>query len=110
MQHRTDQAARAEHEQRMTVRGRLHERLRGDVAAGARPVIDDELLAKSLRQPLPDQACDDVRRATGRNADDDPHRLRGIGLRDRGAGTCKDKNEREGSQDCLSKQHGRVLR
>ena len=47
----------------MAVRGRAHDRLGADVAAGARPVLDDEGLAEPLRQPLTHQARHDVGRA-----------------------------------------------
>ena len=40
--------------------GRMHDRLGGDVAAGAGPILDDERLAETLRQPLTDQAREDV--------------------------------------------------
>src|SRR5262249_30436724 len=58
-----------------------HDRLGADIAACARPVLDDELLAEALRQPLAHQAREDVSRAAWSNADDDMHRLRRIGLR-----------------------------
>src|SRR5262249_35316231 len=48
-------------------------------------VLDDELLAKSLRQHLTYEARDDVRRTTGRKADDNTHWPRRIGLRPRDA-------------------------
>jgi hypothetical protein len=51
------------------------------VAAGARPVFNDELLAEPLRQPLPDQAREDVGRVAGDETDDQSHRPRWIGLR-----------------------------
>ena len=54
-------------EQRVAVRGRSHDRLGGDVAAGARPVLDDELLAEALRQPLTGQTRNQVASATGGN-------------------------------------------
>ena len=37
---------------RVAVRGRAYYRLGGDIATGARPVLDDEWLTKPLRQPL----------------------------------------------------------
>jgi hypothetical protein len=55
--------------------------LGSDIGAGARPVLDDELLAKPLRQRLTQEACDDVGCAAGGEADDDAHRARRIGLR-----------------------------
>src|SRR5262249_47428470 len=51
--------------------------------ASASPVLDDKWLPKSLRQPLTDQACDDVRSSTSAKAFDQVHRSRRIGLRPR---------------------------
>jgi hypothetical protein len=34
----------------------MNHRLGGDIGAGARAILDDELLAKTLRQPLADQS------------------------------------------------------
>ena len=48
----------APQEKRVAVRGRPHDRFGGDIAARAWPVLDDEWLTKTLRQPLP------IRRAT----------------------------------------------
>ena len=42
--------------------------------------MTNELLAEPLRQPLPDQAREDVGRAAGGEADDQPHRPRWIAL------------------------------
>ena len=47
-------------EKRVAVRRRTHDRFGADIAAGTRPVLDDEWLAEPLRQPLTDQARDDV--------------------------------------------------
>src|SRR5262249_20691976 len=58
-------------------------RLDRDVAAGARPVLDDDLLAESLRQPRPHDAGDGVGAAACGKADDPAHRPRRIGLRPR---------------------------
>jgi hypothetical protein len=52
----------------------MHDRLGGDIAAGARPVLDDEWLAEPLRQPLTDQTREDVVRPASGKADDDAHR------------------------------------
>ena len=65
----------------MAVRGRAHDRLGGDIAAGARPVLDNERLTEAFRQPLADQPCNDVDVVAGGEADDDVHRPRRIGLR-----------------------------
>ncbi|MGY4423803.1 hypothetical protein ACVWY2_006252 [Bradyrhizobium sp. JR6.1] len=49
-----------------------------DIVAGARLVLDHELLAELLRQPLPDQARDDVGGAARRIANNPAHRSRRI--------------------------------
>jgi len=72
-------------QQRIAVGGCVHDRLGGDVGAGARPVLDDELLAQSLRQRLCHQAGHDVSAAARRKSNDDPHRFCRIGLSARAA-------------------------
>ena len=52
-----------------------------DVAAGPAAVLDDDLLAEPLRQPLADKTRDDISPASRRETDDDAHRPRRIGLR-----------------------------
>src|SRR5262249_34991504 len=54
-----------------------------DIAAGARPVLNDELRTKLLGEPLTYHARDDVNRLAGGKSDDDPHGPRRIGLRPR---------------------------
>jgi hypothetical protein len=49
-----------------------------NIAAGARPILDDELLAEAFRQPLIHQTCGDVSRSAGVKADDQAHRPRRI--------------------------------
>ena len=61
-------------QQRVAIRGRLGDRLGSDVAAGAGAVLDDELLAEAIRQPLTHQARLDVGSPAGGKADDDAHR------------------------------------
>ena len=68
VERRVDRVRRADQEERVAIRGRTHDRLGGDIAAGARPVLDDELLAEPLRQPLTHQARDDVGRAARRRS------------------------------------------
>jgi hypothetical protein len=41
-----------------------------DVGAGARPILDDDLLTEALRQRFGDQTTDDVKIAAGRNGND----------------------------------------
>ena len=55
----------ADKQERITIRGRFHDRLSADSGARAGPIFDDERLAKPLRQPLTDQACHNVVCATG---------------------------------------------
>jgi hypothetical protein len=55
-----------EEEERIPVGGRTYGGLRSDIAAGTRPVLNDELLAEPLRQPLTHQAREDVERAAPR--------------------------------------------
>src|ERR1700757_1931976 len=59
----------------------LGDRFDGEIAASAGPVLDDELLPHSLRQPLTYQARKPVSYATGGEPHDDPPRPRWIGLR-----------------------------
>ncbi len=81
VERRVDGARRADHEERVAVGGRAHDRLGCDIGGGARPVFDDERLAEPLLQPLSDQARADVAGAAGSETDDDAHRPRRIGLR-----------------------------
>ena len=60
--------------------GSAHDCLGRDIGAPTRPVFDDEWLAEPIRQPLTDQARENVGRAAGSHADDDAHRPCGIGL------------------------------
>jgi hypothetical protein len=62
-----DRVRRAGHKQRIAVRWRTHDRLCADIPARSRAVVDDELLAKPLGQPLTNDASDDVDLAAGRN-------------------------------------------
>jgi hypothetical protein len=61
-------------QERVAVRRRVDDIVRGNAAAGARPVLDDELLAEMIRQPLAHQACAYVGRARGREANDQSDR------------------------------------
>jgi hypothetical protein len=82
---RIDRIQCAHDENRITVWRRAHDGLGPDIAAAARPILDNKGIAKPLRQPLPDQARDDVGRTAGGGNDHDPHRPRRIGLRAREA-------------------------
>src|SRR5215467_15990331 len=59
----------------MTVSGRPNDRLGANVAAGTRPILDDEGLTKPLRQPLSHQARKDIGgAAAGKLTDNNAHR------------------------------------
>jgi hypothetical protein len=55
-----DQIIGADGEQRVAIWWRTHDCLSSDIAAGARPVLSDELLTKLLGEPLTYYARDDV--------------------------------------------------
>src|SRR5262245_27725331 len=80
-----DRARGPDHEERIAVGRRAHDRLGRDIGAGARPILDNEWLAQPLLQPLSDHARADVSGAAGGETDDDAHRPRRIGLRARHA-------------------------
>ena len=95
-----DRVRRHPLQQRVAVRRRLHHRLGPDVAAGARPVLDQDRLAEPLGEPLRHQAGEDVGAAAGSEADDDADRLRRISLRGSGA---RDRRQRGGAGGELQK-------
>src|SRR5262249_56178541 len=76
-----DRRRHVDHEQRVAVGGRAYNGLAADVTGTARTVLDDELLAEMLRQPLPYQSGDDVGRASRPEWHDHAHRSRRISLR-----------------------------
>src|SRR3954463_16427858 len=67
-------------EEGVAVRWRTHDRLGGDIAGGTRPVVDEELLTETVREPLSHQARDYVDLAPSRKADDNAHRPGRIAL------------------------------
>src|SRR5262249_61586440 len=81
VERRVDRVESTGQEQRVAVGWGTHDRLGGDVAAGSRTVVDDERLTEPLREPLTYQARRDVRTASGREANNDAHRPRWVGLR-----------------------------
>src|SRR5262249_13282053 len=83
---RVDRVEGPDYEGGVAVCRRAHDRLGCDVAAGSRTVVDDERLTEPLRKPLTYQARRDVRTASGREANNDAHRPRRIGLRPSEAG------------------------
>src|SRR5260221_4875729 len=76
---------RSANAQRVTVRRSPDDRFEPDVAAGSRPVLDDERATELLGEPLGNQARVDVVRAAGRKTDNEAHRPGRIGLRPREA-------------------------
>src|ERR1700746_1884034 len=63
--------------------------LGGEIAGGADPVLDHELLPEALGEPLSHQARGEVAAAAGRKADDEPHRPRRITLPPSDAGSVR---------------------
>ena len=88
------------HQNGVAVRLRAHDRFGADIAAGARPILDDELLAETLAGRLRYDARQAVGGLTGRKADDHAHRLRRIGLR---PGELRDGRKRGGPRRQLQK-------
>src|SRR6516225_1968233 len=72
---------RIDRNERVAVGARTNDRFNRDIAGSARPVLDDELLAKPLRQPLTDQPRYNVGIPASGKANDPPYRPRWIGLR-----------------------------
>src|SRR5262249_42302667 len=72
-------------QKRIAVRRRIHDGLGGHISGGTRPILDGELLAEPLRQPLSYQACHDVVAPTAGKSKDDAYRARRIALRPRDA-------------------------
>src|SRR5262245_38949286 len=66
---RVNRVGRADQEERVAVRGGANDRLSANIAARARPVLDDEWLTETLGKPLTHQARSHVGSATRRKAD-----------------------------------------
>src|SRR5271168_1058204 len=84
------------HEECVTVRRGARDEFGANIAAGPRPVLDDELLPEPLRQRLSQEARDDVGCIAGRKTKDDAHRPRRIGLRQSAA----QRGRERGSSRC----------
>src|SRR5262249_51873850 len=89
------------HEERIAIGWRPHHRLGGQIAAGAWPVLDDELLAEPFRQQLACQSANYVSCAAGWPADDQPHGPRRIGLRPRNARHRRERGSARGQMQKL---------
>ena len=84
-------------EERVAVRRRLRDRRRGDPAARAAAVVDDDGLLPEIGETFLEDAAEDVGPAAGRRRNEHPDRLRGVLLResrgresDRRKGGCED--------------------
>src|SRR5262249_31300427 len=55
-----DRVHRSDHQERISVQGRVHDHLSAHIAGSSWSVLDDELLPEPLRQPLSYQAGPDV--------------------------------------------------
>ena len=103
-----DERGRGREQEGVAVGRRARRRLRADRVAGARPVLDDDLLAERARQPVAEQPADDVGRAAGGLRDDELDRLRGPALRVGAGGREQQRQKRERAAD--EKRHGLPLR
>src|SRR5262249_20961399 len=81
VQRRTNHIAGGNQKERISIGGGTHDRLCADVGACSRPVLDDKWLAESLRQPLSDQAREDVDRIARGTRYDNAHQSGGVRLR-----------------------------
>src|SRR5450755_4218581 len=86
----------------MAVGRRTDDDLGADIAGSARPILNEQWLAKPLRQPLTDKARQNVARTTGGKADDDADRPRRIGLRPSGARYDRERGSTRGQMQKLS--------
>src|SRR5262245_22249868 len=85
-----DRVAGEDQKKRIAVRLRPHHRLHADIAARARSIVDNELLAQPLRELLSNQTRYCVGRTARRVADDVAARPRRIGWR-----PCDPRDDRE---------------
>src|SRR5215469_2830850 len=73
--------SRSKLQEGVAIRWRSHDCLGSNIAARTRPVFDDELLTKVLRQPLTEKTCKQVRHTPRRKSNDQADRPCRIGLR-----------------------------
>jgi hypothetical protein len=102
-QRRVDRRIADRHErERVAVGRRFRDRRHRNVAGGADAVLDDHALIPALRQPVGNDARESVRRAAGREADDDVDRPCGI-IRVVGGARCRcgcERHERACQKSC----------
>src|SRR5262249_20674504 len=89
-------------QQRIAIWCGLDDRFGAYIAAGAWPVLDDELLTKALGKPLPDQTSHDVGNAARRISDHNSHRPRRIALRPRSARHGRQRGSARGQMQKLT--------
>src|SRR6516162_4711643 len=92
----------ADHEERIAVCRRTHDRLYTDIATTARTVLDEELLTEPLRQKLTNEARSNVVHATGCKWENDSHRPRWIGLRPRDPRDGRERGSARGQMQNMS--------
>ena len=94
-----DRVGGADQQKGIAVRRRIHHAFGGDIAAGARPVVDDNLLTEPLGEPLRHHPRRNVGGTAGRKSNDQAHRPRRIGLR-----RCDPRERREDGGTCCQMQ------
>src|SRR5215813_8281975 len=97
----------------MAVGWRAHDGFGADIATTTRPIFDNKLLAKSLGQPLSDQARGDVRCPGRCEWNDDPHWPGRIGLPPCNVGHDRQRGSARGEMQEFAAwklQHGSALR
>src|SRR5262249_51671863 len=104
---RIDRVETTDQQKRVAVCGRAHDGLGADIAAAPGLVADKNWLPEPLRQPLSDQAREDVRRAGRGEWHDQTHRPRRIGLRPRDARHGWERGSARGQMQKISA--GKVL-
>jgi hypothetical protein len=102
IEHRVNRVRRRDEKECVAVGGRPYDRLRADITAATRSVLDHEWLAKALRQPLADQAGDNVGWSARGKTDDDAHRPRWIGLRPRDPRDGRQRSSGRGQMEKIS--------
>src|SRR5580693_5228185 len=83
VQCRIDRSRWRDEEKRIAVWYRTHDEFSANISASARFVFEYHRLAEMLRQPLADQACENIDRAAGGCADNNADGPRRISLRPR---------------------------
>src|SRR5262245_40485719 len=99
VERRVDRVGRADQQERVAVRRRIHDAFGGDIATGARPIVDDNLLTEPLGEPLRHHPRRNVGRTASRKPNNQAHRSRRVGLR-----RCDARESRERRGTCCQMQ------